>query len=319
MGNDLRYVWIAIVIGGLLMAYQGFGKPQQPEAGARTAVRQVFQGGTSSIERLGESECRKAEGGAWVVVNDEPECLAVVGPQPPAPDGIVTIYFDGDVATERIADDNAPQERTRYERLSKTVTEASGVPLIVIGRPGLMGSTGVHVNGGRRDEAELMMQAVDVVKRRYGADRVALAGQSGGARIVAQLLVLGRSDARCTAMASGGYDLPALKGGGRLATNIFGDPGKGYLVPMLRIEDIEKTSARRDFVIGDPRDRQVEFSGQREFADKLQQAGHRVMLIEGSGSGQKYHGLAIEGIRAAIACASGADDAAVRAAALAKR
>lgn len=319
MGHDLRYVWLAIVIAGLLMAYQSLSQPQRPGPDARSAVRQVFQGGTSTIETVSESDCRKMNGGVWVVVNGEPECLAVVGPQPPAPNGIAAIFFDGDVATERIADDNQSHERTRYERLSKAATEASGVPLVVIGRPGLMGSTGVHINGGRRDEAELMFQAVDVVKRRYGATRLALAGQSGGARIVAQLLVLGRSDVTCTAMASGGYDLPNLKGGGRLATNIFGDPGKGYLVPMMRIDDIETSGVRRDYIIGDPSDQQVDFGGQRQFGEKLRERGHRATVIEASGSGPRHHGLAIEAIRAATVCAAGADEAAVKAAALAKR
>lgn len=319
MGNDLRYVWAAIILGGLLMAYQSFSAGPRPAPRERMAVRHVFVGGAATIETVTEKDCRKTEGGVWVIVNDEPECLAVVGPPPPAPNGAIVIFFDGDVATERIADDNSPQERARYERLSRAVTDTSGIPMVVIGRPGLMGSTGVHVNGGRRDEAELMMEAVDAVKQRYGATRLALAGQSGGARIAAQLLVLGRRDVVCTAMASGGYDVPGLKGGGRLATNIFGDPGRGYLVPLQRIGDIERSGARRDYIIGDPRDQQVSFQGQRAFADALQRAGHRATIIEASGSGQKYHGLAIEGIRAAAACARGADDAAVRAAALAKR
>lgn len=319
MGNDLRYVWIAIALGALLMGYQSLSAPQPVEPGARTAQRQVFKNGTSVVEAVTEADCVKADGGVWTVVNNEPECLAVVGPQPPAAGGVIAIFFDGDVQMERIAEDHSPQERSRYERISRAVTEASGVPLVIIGRPGLMGSTGVHINGGRRDEAELINQAVDAVKRRYGATRLALAGQSGGARIVAQLLVLGRQDVVCTAMASGGYDLPDLKGGGRLATNIFGDPGKGYLVPMLRMDDIEKTGARRDFVIGDPRDQQVAFSGQRAFAEKLKATGHRAMLIEASGSGAKYHGLAIESMRAVTVCARGGDDAAVQAAALVKR
>ena len=69
------------------------------------------------------------------------------------------------------------------------------------------------------------------------------AGKSTVLSALRDALLADRQDVVCTAMASGGYDLPDLKGGGRLATNIFGDPGKGYLVPMLRMDDIEKTGA----------------------------------------------------------------------------
>lgn len=318
MGHDLRIVWLAIGLGALALAYQSLGMSGPVKSGD-TAYRHGVRDGAPHVEPVTETDCRRSAGGIWVVVNKEPDCLSSIGPPPPASNGVILVFFDGDVPSDRIAVENSPDIRVRYERLSAATSAKFSVPVVIVGRPGLMGSTGVHLNGGRRDEAELLNQAVDVLKLRYGASRVALAGQSGGARIVAQLLVLGRGDVTCTAMASGGYDLPPLKGGGRLATNIFGDPGRSYLVPMQRIGEIDRGNGRRDFIIGDPRDQIVTFAGQLAFATALGQAGHKVSVIEGAGAGSSHHGLAIEGLRAAAACAGGAADGAVKAAALAPR
>ena len=70
------------------------------------------------------------------------------------------------------------------------LAERHGVPVVVIGRPGLMGSSGFHIIGGQRDEAHVMDAALGAIQQKLGIRRFALAGQSGGARIVAQLMIV---------------------------------------------------------------------------------------------------------------------------------
>lgn len=118
-------------------------------------------------------------------------------------------------------------------------------------------------------------------------------------------MVLGRRDIARAAMASGAYDVPRLRGGGTSRTNIFGDPGSGYLVPMLKAADIPVIPGRRMFVIGDPRDKIAPFSEQKAWADKLAALGHQVLLIEAQAKDPEFHGLSEKALTAAALCAKG--------------
>ena len=73
----------------------------------------------------------------------------------------------------------------------------------------MLGSSGVHMAGGRRDDVHVIDAALDDLNRRFGIKRLIMAGQSGGSRMIAQLLVMGRRDIVCAVMGSGAYDVPA--------------------------------------------------------------------------------------------------------------
>jgi hypothetical protein len=135
-----------------------------------------------------------------------------------------------------------------------------------------------------------------------------VAGQSGGARIVAQLLVLGRRDILCAAMASGAYGVPLTRNGGHVRTNIFGDPGRKFLIPLHHADGIAISAERRAFVIGDPRDVRTPFSGQREWAEKLQALGHHAVLLEGAAQDREHHGLGSAALQIAGMCAAAKTD-----------
>jgi pimeloyl-ACP methyl ester carboxylesterase len=301
-------MWLAMAAFAVVLGARGFMQSSPEEPGERVA----FAHGAAGVERITERDCVSRPGRVWLVVKNIAECIAYIGPPPPSTNSTAVIYFEGDVPDDRLSAESAAAMRLNYERISAGLTRRYTVPVVVIGRLGLMGSSGDHVKGGRRDEAEVMNAAVDAVAANYGVRKLALTGQSGGARIVAQLLLLGRSDIVCTAMASGAYGTPGLRGGGTVSTNIFGDPGRGYLVPLRDAEQAPRSAARRDFVIGDPRDSVAAFAEQKAWAEKLASLGHRVDLIEATGNGPGYHGLSLEGMRAAALCANGASDQEIR-------
>ena len=103
-----------------------------------------------------------------------------------------------------------------------------------------------------RDEGITMNAAVDALKERHGYARVALAGQSGGARIVAQLLVLGRRDIVCAAMGVRRLRCAAHQARRPDRTNIFGDPGRKFLVPLHHADGHRVLARSSRLRIGDP-------------------------------------------------------------------
>jgi pimeloyl-ACP methyl ester carboxylesterase len=218
------------------------------------------------------------------------------------------MYFSGDVPQHRLGETNQIRLREAYAARAKQLATRHGLMFVMVGRPGLMGSSGFHLLGGRRDEAHVIAAAIDALKSKLSINRLALAGQSGGARIIAQLMVMGRRDIACAAMASGAYGLPRLKGGGTTRTNLFGKPAQRYLVPLRNTDRIVPDSTRRSFVIGDPKDAVTPFGEQREWANMLTASRHHAVLIEAKGAGPEHHGLSAGALEAAALCAKGRPD-----------
>jgi pimeloyl-ACP methyl ester carboxylesterase len=180
------------------------------------------------------------------------------------------------------------------------------MPAFAIARPGVMGSTGFHVIGGVRKERQLIASAIDALERRYGVERLVLGGQSGAARIAAQLLTSGRGDIHCAAMASGAYGVPGRKGGGWMSTNIWGEPSKSYLIPLRMVPGVLHDVERRLFVIGDRRDKRTQFPEQRDWADALRRA-------VAPGGGKESHYLGEVAMRVGEMCARGESDGPIEA------
>ena len=311
-------MWLGLaVIAAAFVGWRSFSPP--PEANkAPVAVRSVGVGAESRLEQITKSECIAREGRVWAVLEDGVECISYVASPKAASAEIVLVYFGGDIPESRL--DTATQDGARAANQQRASAWASqhGVPVVIVGRPGLMGSSGMHQLGGRRDEGYVIDAALDAVKDKLSVRRVVLAGQSGGARIIAQLMAIGRRDIACAAMGSGAYDVPRLKGGGTSPTNIFGDPGRRYLVPLLKAAEIPNQPSRRSYVIGDPRDTISPFSEQKAWADKLSTLGHHVQLIEAQARPPEYHGMSVQAVAAAALCAQGKADPEIRTAVLAK-
>lgn len=93
-------------------------------------------------------------------------------------------------------------------------------PLFLVSRPGALGSSGDHKDKYKYRESRIMNAAIDQIKKRYGIEEIALAGQSGGATLVANILPK-RSDVRCAVMASGAVALHRYASDGGFGRNIY--------------------------------------------------------------------------------------------------
>ena len=314
----VQSMWLGLAVAAAaLMGWQAFA-PRPEVSREPTALLNVGSGADARVEPLTRAQCVAREDRVWAITNEGVECIAFVASPNAQNAATVLVYLSGDIPEGQLAGATQESERQGYQRRVSQWATQRGVPVAVLGRPGLMGSSGFHLLGGRRDEGQVIDSALDALKERLGIRRVALAGQSGGARIIAQLMTIGRRDISCAAMGAGAYDLPRLRGGGTSSTNIFGDPGTRFLVPMRNAGLIPPDGNRRSFVIGDPRDQVAPFSEQKAWADKLGSFGHHVQLIEAEAKDPEFHGMSEKAIIAASLCMQEKNDADIRAAVTAK-
>ncbi len=311
--------WLGIGVAAVLMFGWSALQPKSDPDAPPVAVRNVRVGVDMRLEELTRADCLALPDRVWVVLGEAQghakpafECVSYVASVKSQGGDTAVVFLEGDALEKDLVESSQDSARATYQRLADRIAEKYGITAIVVGRPGMMGSTGFQLLGGQRDEGYVIDGALDGIKERLGVRRLALAGQSGGSRIIAQLMVLGRTDIACAAMGAGAYDVPQLKGGGRSMTNIWGDPGQRFLVPLRRVGDIPNSPQRRAFVIGDQRDTVAGFEEQKSWADKLAAAGHHVVLIEAEGAPPSFHGMSQRAIMAAALCGSGKSDDEIR-------
>ncbi len=305
-------MWIGIGVFAALFAAMRLTQQAPSPLGPEMAAIQVGYGDAAKLELLSRTECQAKPQRLWVIAEGFGECIAYIASSTEASGATAVIFFEGDFPDDTTAKDDADTV-ANYQRRSRELAERFAVPVLVVARPGIMGSSGSHIKGGQKQEALAMNAAVDALRQRFGLSRLVLAGQSGGARVAAQLLVLGRTDVACAVLGSGAYDLPTLVGGGSVRTNIFGDAPRRYLVPMQSADEIVRSSGRRVFVIGDPRDTRTPFVQQNAWGEKLQSLGHHAVVMKASGSGPEHHGMNAVALQVAGMCAAGKSDAEIQA------
>lgn len=317
---DARSIWMAMA--AFLLVFAGWRAlapaPGSDQNAEPTAIVSQGYGVELTYTRINRAECTAGGERLWLAHKDGFDCIRLFAPPAGVADlksPTAIVFFDGDVPDGDQSSAGEARMKTGYQRMTQVLSDRYKLPVFVMARPGLLGSSGAHYAGGRRDEGHVVDAALDELKRLHGMQSFVLAGQSGGARVIAQLLVLGRRDITCAVMGSGAYDLPRLRSGERTATNVFGDPARRFLVPMRQMNDIVAQPSRRLFVAGDPRDTVTPFPEQRAWAESLARLGHHAVLVEGEGSGPTHHGMTEKALAAAGACAQGKSDAEVAAAA----
>src|ERR1700722_6967822 len=80
------------------------------------------------------------------------------------------------------------------------------LPFIYISRPGVTGSSGDQKTKFQPQESRIANAVIEALKSRFGIKKLVLAGQSGGAALVANILPK-RSDVKCAVMGSGAVAL----------------------------------------------------------------------------------------------------------------
>jgi hypothetical protein len=310
---DAKNMWMAMA--AVVLVYGGYKaiNPPPPPDTTPFAVVQVGYGEQARLAKMTRQECLGLKDRIWVDHKAGFDCISVVTPSSLKGDGTQTetaiIFIDGDVPADQQNATDDERARKTYETMTEALSARFTVPVLVLSRPGILGSSGTHLLGGQRDDATVLDTAIDQLKKRYGVRKLVMVGQSGGSRLIAQLLVMGRRDINCAVLGSGAYDTP------NVSTNIWGEPGKRFLVPMRQTEGIVQARERRIFVVGDPKDSVTPFPEQKIWADKLAALGHHAVLVETEARGDKNHGAARQSLEAAGLCAKGEPDSAVVAAA----
>jgi hypothetical protein len=154
------------------------------------------------------------------------------------------------------------------QRMAENLSKQTGTTAIYLARLGVEGSSGFH--GHRKTWLELYVldAALEIIKERYGYRGFHLAGQSGGAGLVAGLLIL-REDIGC-----------AVPGAGRLALTDMrprgGEPELELVDPIQEVALIASRRNTRVLVVTDPNDKKVPAKYQNAFVQALRRAGGTV-------------------------------------------
>ncbi|MBL6458231.1 hypothetical protein JMJ55_23110 [Belnapia sp. T6] len=286
---------------------------------ADTFTREGLVSGATATE----AGCRALPDAFWVETNRRRECLryaagGAAGVSPVAllhlpgdPPGIVYRAAAGRVQIDRVSEFYEQDAGSRRLAAGILASTMQGMPVFLIARPGMHGSSGNHAQDRHTlDELELVNGAVDALKRRYGFRDVVLSGFSSGGLLVANLLAR-RSDIRCAVIASAPLDLAQFR---RRPDGIVADDfalREGDLADPMRSVAATRSHAEI-FVIGDRRDRSVPHAAWIGWSAAARRQGLRVHEAETRGldrpelgPARTYHITSGRSLEAAYGCATG--------------
>lgn len=262
---------------------------------------QVLHGSMSSPER-----CAGIGGAVWATVEAGGECLRyyahglVDGSNPE-----VLVYIHGDFVVRNLKGQlwvlghYGRRTPNSLQQEAKRWFATAGMPAIVLGRPGVYGSSGDHKAKATPTEVALIDSALERIKQRHGITRFHLTGQSGGGHSVAALLAR-RTDIGCAAISSGAVAIEQ-----RYKELKRPQPADLY-DPAADVDRIPHGPAPKIFVISDPEDKRVPFASQRFYVDRLKGAGLTPVHIIAKAKDKFHHALSDQARLAAALCAKGA-------------
>jgi hypothetical protein len=237
-------------------------------------------------------QCENLDNAVWVSVeNQGEECLRYwAAGFPTGANARAILFFPGDVwlGTGMTGPSYLELSNDELRRGAEEWSKRLEAPYIFFARPGTYGSSGDHMQRRRIAESLLISAALDKIKSRLGIQEFVVAGQSGGGHVTASLITQ-RSDIICAVPASSPSSPRLrwiLKGATQDAT--------GYTDSYEPAEHLEKGKVNerlRVFVLGNPRDTNVEWPSQEILFDKLKQAGIPVEVLHGVGTGPQAHAL----------------------------
>ncbi|HYI83183.1 MAG TPA: hypothetical protein VEX11_08255 [Acetobacteraceae bacterium] len=274
-----------------------------------------------------EAGCRALPDGLWVNARDRRECLrfGVSGMQGPArtalvyvpgdPGGVSYRFAGGRPYVERASEHYELSPETRDYGAEALSGAMGGMPVVLMARPGMHGSSGNHARDRHTvAEVELMDSALTALRERHGFQDFALFGFSSGGPVVANLLAR-RSDIRCAVIGSAPLDLALFyQRQDGMTPDYFAMRNGEFADPMRTVRSIR--SAAPIFVIGDRRDRSVPASAWDSWVAAARKAGLHVHSAEIAGlerpelggTLEMHHQTSSRGMEVAQACATGAPE-----------
>jgi predicted esterase len=253
-----------------------------------------------------EADCTRSDR-IWVDDKDGGVCIRFFTNGAKPRDGIGILIFDGDFVGSDW-DENGFPVRAKivagYDSKAE-LRRAMSLPrnwkrdlVILIGRPGQLGSSGDHKEKYKRKESRVINVAIDQIKAKFGLSALVLAGHSGGATLVANLLAK-RIDLKCIAMNSGAVSLHDY------ASDVGFNPTvwAAWEDPILSVGKIKPSTAEYYVLAG---------LGDQIRPPKYQDAFYRALKTSGLNAHflllrkpSDPHDLQLEGIRVAVDCAQG--------------
>ncbi len=119
-------------------------------------------------------------------------------------------------------------------RQARAILRQTGLPTIILARPGTYGSSGNHYHRRQAEEFQAIDAALNAIKARYGIQRFILSGHSGGATAASALWT---STARCSLPVPGEYS------SGRSACKTVTLWHRHWIPPGCRIRGIPLTTS----------------------------------------------------------------------------
>jgi len=294
-----------------------------PGFSADTFTRQGLISGATATA----AGCRALPDGLWVSARDRRECLRFGASGMGGPARTALVYIPGDPGgvsyrfagvrpyVERASEHYELSPQTRDTGADVLSGAMGGMPVILMARPGMHGSSGNHARDRHTvAEVELMDSALTALRERYGFGDFALFGFSSGGPVVANLLAR-RSDIRCAVIGSAPLDLALFyQRQDGMTPDYFAMRNGEFADPMRTVRSI--WSPAPIFVIGDRRDRSVPASAWDSWVAAARKAGLHVHSAEIAGlerpelggTVEMHHQTSSRGMEVAQACATGAPE-----------
>jgi hypothetical protein len=262
-----------------------------------------------------ERECKALATALWLRVNGRNFCIRYwrAGPKAPSPEEALVVIH-GDIGHKpkgkpTLADAATRTTDASLQRHIEAVARIYPGHSLIVSRPGMLGSSGHHLNDKRKLlEIRVVAAALDMLKERYGIKRFHFAGHSGGGHTVAGL-AQSRSDIGCAAITSGAVAVAEMErdlGNPLPAKHPFYDP-------VDHIMKLKQRPQLRLFVIADPNDKLVSYRSQMHFVERVK--AHRLPIthlrVAAPADDKWSHNIHDHGIRLAVDCSKGLEDPAL--------
>lgn len=245
------------------------------------------------------SNCPITTDEVWVKYNGGADCIRYFAGANIQNAPLVVVVFLGDrVPFIRRNPATIPANTaTAQRKIAQKFSKQTGLPVIIVARPGTYGSSGNHYRRRQRAEFMALNATLDALRQQYHIGQFILTGHSGGATAASALLTFGRDDIRCAILTSGAWDLLNRAEALRKERGERSDKGKDVTGlanpydPLYHVDTIVPDPQRQIFIIGNLQDRVTPFELQVKFARALRERHHRVALVELPAYPPEYHNL----------------------------
>lgn len=243
--------------------------------------------------------CPAGDDATWVTFTGGEACMRYfsAGNLRNAPQVLVILKGDRVSLIKRPPETIPANTADAQRRQAQAIMQKSGLPTVIIARPGTYGSSGNHYRRRQPEEFLALNAALEAIKTRYGIHHFILSGHSGGATAASALLTFGRRDIDCAILTSGAWGLleraerMRRERGEASAPELDGTGLPNPWDPLDHIDGIATDPARLILVIGNPQDRNTPFDLQTRFAEAVRKRNHQVTLLERPAVAPEFHDL----------------------------